>query len=265
MIDQLLSAARAGVESRRSRVPQSELAARLEVGVRPRPFNEALAQPGLSIIAEYKRRSPSAGPISAPELAAQVRAYERGGATALSVLTEESHFDGSLADLEQARGATSLPILRKDFVVDPYQLYEAAASGADAVLLIVRALDDETLARLIGVAAELDLDCLVEVHDAAELERVLEHGIEVIGINNRDLDSGEVDVSTTFELLPDVPAGKTVVTESGISDPAQLEELRGIGVDAALIGEHLMRAPEPERELRRLAGADEPTREHNLP
>lgn len=265
ILEQLISAARDGVAERRTRIPQEDLVAKARERGEGRPFNEALASPGLSLIAEFKRRSPSAGVIATPDLVEQVTAYERGGAAALSVLTDEVHFGGSLADLEAARKVSHLPILRKDFIIDPYQLYEAAASGADAVLLIVRALDDDLFDRLHDTARELDLDCLTEVHDAAELERALEHGVEVIGINNRDLDTGVVDIATTFKLMPDVPAGKTVVSESGISGREELDELQRIGVDAVLIGETLMRAKDPESATRELAGDEEGTREHLLP
>ena len=150
-------------------------------------------------------------------------------------------------------------------IVGPYQLYEAAVNGADAVLLIVRALDDARLRALYDEARGLDLDCLVEVHDGEELERALGLDVEVIGINNRNLDEGTVDVSTTYELMPDVPAGKTVVAESGISTRAELEELERVGVDAVLIGSALMSSAEPEALARDLTGADEGTREHYLP
>ncbi len=267
IIEQLISAAREGVERRRDQVPEAELEAQLRNRSEDdRPFAEALVRPGLSLIAEFKRRSPSAGEIApGTDLAAQVGAYERGGAAALSVLTDETHFGGSLDDLREARHASGLPILRKDFVVDRYQLYEAAAGGADAVLLIARVLDDDALERLQADAEGLDLDCLVEVHDAGELERALEQGAEVIGINNRDLDSGAVDVATTYELMPDVPAGTAVVAESGISDRFQLDELERVGVDAVLIGEALMRAADPESKTRELTGSDDGTREHQLP
>jgi len=266
MIEQLISVAREGVEARRGRTPQAELESLLSARGEDRPFSEALVRPGLSLIAEFKRRSPSAGEISATAtVSAQVGAYERGGAAALSVLTDERHFGGSLEDLRAARAACGLPILRKDFVVDPYQLYEAAVNGADAVLLIVRALDDRTLVELYGTARDLDLDCLVEVHDAEELQRALEIDVDVIGVNNRDLDDGSVDVSRTYELMPDVPAGKTVVAESGISTREELEELERVGVDAVLIGSALMVAPDPEAKTRELTGADEGTREHHLP
>jgi indole-3-glycerol phosphate synthase len=263
MIEQLIAGARQGVEARRRELPQADLEAGLSGRGEDRPFSEALTRPGLSLIAEFKRRSPSAGEISAtatvPE---QVAAYERGGAAALSVLTDEPHFGGSLEDLRAARAACGLPIIRKDFIVDPYQLYEAAVNGADAVLLIVRALEDEQLRALYGEARSLDLDCLVEVHDGEELERALAADAEVIGINNRDLDHGTIDLATTFELMPDVPAGKTVVAESGISGRAELDELERVGVDAVLIGGALMAAPDPEAKTRELAGADEGTREH---
>ena len=253
MIEQLISGARDGVDARRSRVSQADLESQLHVRGEDRPFNEALVRPGLSLIAEFKRRSPSAGEISADAgVADQVGAYERGGAAALSVLTDETHFGGALEDLQVARAACDLPILRKDFIVDPYQLYEAAVHGADAVLLIVRALEDERLRSLYDEARGLDLDCLVEVHDEEELERALALDVEVIGINNRNLDEGTVDVSTTYELMPDVPAGKTVVAESGISDRAELEELERVGVDAVLIGGALMSAADPEAKTREL-------------
>lgn len=264
MMEQLIAGAREGVEARRRDLPQSELEARLSARRDDRPFNEALVRPGLSLIAEFKRRSPSAGQIAAEgvEVAAQAAAYERGGAAALSVLTDERHFGGSLADLRAARAACGMPILRKDFLVDPYQLYEAAVNGADAVLLIVAALGDEDLRELHREARAIDLDCLVEVHDAEELERALEAGAEVIGINNRNLDDMSVDVGTTYELMPDVPAGKTVVAESGISGRGELEELERVGVDAVLIGSALMAAEDPEAKVRELTGSDEATREH---
>ncbi|MBS1845969.1 MAG: indole-3-glycerol phosphate synthase TrpC [Actinobacteria bacterium] len=262
IIDQLIEGAREGVQERKRDLPQAELEARLSGRGQDRPFQEALTRPGLSVIAEFKRRSPSKGDIAPDaDVATQVSAYERGGAAALSVLTDMPHFGGTLEDLRAARTAASLPIIRKDFIVEPYQLYEAAVNGADAVLLIVRALNDKELASLYEEARALDLDCLVEVHDAEELERALEVDAEVIGINNRDLDEQRVDIRTTYELMPDVPAGKTVVAESGISGREELMELDRVGVDAVLIGGALMTAPDPELKTRELTGADE-TREH---
>ncbi|HYG96693.1 MAG TPA: indole-3-glycerol phosphate synthase TrpC, partial [Solirubrobacterales bacterium] len=164
MMDQLIAAAREGVEARRRDLPQADLESRLSARVEDRPFNEALVRPGLSLIAEFKRRSPSAGQIApeAVDVAAQVAAYERGGAAALSVLTDERHFGGSLGDLRAARAACGMPIIRKDFIVEPYQLYEAAVNGADAVLLIVAALSSADLRSLYEEARSIDLDCLVE-------------------------------------------------------------------------------------------------------
>src|SRR4051812_18544368 len=264
MMEQLIAGAREGVDARRRDLPRADLEARLSVRGEDRPFNEALARPGISVIAEFKRRSPSAGQLAGEQVdvASQVAAYERGGAAALSVLTDEPHFGGSLADLRVARAACGMPIIRKDFTVDPYQLYEAAVNGADAVLLIAAALDDEELRALYQEARAIDLDCLVEVHDVVELERALEAGAEVIGINNRNLDDMNVDIATTFELMPDVPAGKTVVAESGISGRQELEELDRVGVDAVLIGGALMAAADPEAKVRELSGNDEITREH---
>jgi indole-3-glycerol phosphate synthase len=264
-LEELAAGAREDARRRQEDVPLETLRARLGGRDGARPFNEALVRPGLSLIAEFKRRSPSAGELRAGAgVAETVRAYERGGAAALSILTEERQFGGSLHDLRAAREASELPILRKDFVVDPYQLYESAANGADAVLLIVAALEDEGLAALYALARELDLDCMVEVHDEGELERALEIDVDVLGINNRNLEDLTVDVETTVRLLTDVPAGKTVVSESGYEHRGQLDELERIGVDAVLIGEALMRAKEPELAVRDLTGDEEATREHYL-
>ena len=266
MIEQLVDAARQGVQRRKAARPQSDLES--ELGSRPeqRPFNEALTRPGLSLIAEFKRRSPSAGEIRAGATVSEItRAYEQGGAAAISVLTDEAHFGGSYEDLRAARQACDLPILQKDFIVDRYQLYEAALSGADAILLIVTALTAEELATLHDAARGLDLDCLVEIHSEDELERALAVGADVLGINNRNLDDFSVDIETTLELMPDVPAGKTVVSESGIADRATMEALEERGVDAVLIGEALMRAEDPEAKVRELTADEESTREHLLP
>jgi len=264
-LEELVGAAREDVERRKQAVPAEDLRDAVGTLSGSRPFSEALVRPGLSLIAEFKRRSPSAGPIAAGAMLAEVcAAYERGGAAALSVLTDERNFGGSLDDLRAARAASSLPILRKDFIVDVYQLYEAAVNGADAVLLIVAALDDETLTLLYEEAKLLDLDCLVEVHDERDLERALEVDAEVIGINNRDLNDFSVALETTPELITDVPAGKTVVSESGYNRWEQLEELERIGCDAVLIGEALMRSGDPEAAVRDLTMDDEATREHYM-
>jgi indole-3-glycerol phosphate synthase len=265
MIEELVDAARAGVARRRAQVPLEDLEGRLGERPEQRPFGEALSRPGLSVIAEFKRRSPSAGEIrEGAEVAEIARAYEQGGAAALSVLTEEAHFGGSLSDLTEARAACELPVLQKDFVVDRYQLFEAALAGADAILLIVAALDRQRLAELHDEARGLDLDCLVEVHRESELETALTVDADVIGINNRNLEDFTVDIRTTFELITDVPAGKTVVSESGIADRTTLEQLERVGVDAVLVGEALMRADDPAAKVRELTADEDSTREHFL-
>jgi indole-3-glycerol phosphate synthase len=264
VLGRIVGETREEVERRKREVPLGSLDA--TPGRARRGFHQALRGPRIGVIAEFKRRSPSAGVLRAgSDVGELMGCYERGGAAAASVLTEGANFDGSLEDLAAARDACALPILRKDFIVDPYQLFEAAANGADAVLLIVRALGDDELRELFERARGLDLDCLVEVHDGEELERALRLDADAIGINNRDLDEGRVDVATTYELMPDVPAGKTVVAESGISSREELEELERVGVDAVLIGSALMRAADPEALARELSGSDEGTREHQLP
>jgi indole-3-glycerol phosphate synthase len=219
----------------------------------PRDFAAALRAPGLSVIAEHKRRSPSAGAIrEGVELEDVVAAYERGGARAVSVLTERVGFGGSLEDLTRARRATSLPLLRKDFIVSEYQVAEAAAGGADALLLIVAALDDDELGTLLGHAAGYGLDVLVEVHDADELERASRFEPPVIGINNRDLTTLRVDLQRTFELCDRVATGTTVVAESGLRTRADIDRVASAGIDAVLVGEALMRSSDMEAALRSL-------------
>ncbi len=255
MLERIVESTRDDVARRRELVPLAALEAALGQRPEPRPFAEALTRPGISVIAEHKRRSPSAGAIREDmDVEEVVRAYERGGATALSILTESQHFGGSLDDLRTARDAAHLPVLRKDFVVDPYQLVESAAAGADAVLLIVAALEPSALLSLTREAWNLDLDVLVEVHDEEELETALGVEADLIGINNRNLADFSVDIERTYELLSDVPAGKTVVSESGFSTREQLDELENVGVDAVLIGETLMRAPDIEAACRELTG-----------
>jgi len=258
VLDRIVSDTREDVRRRRAEVPLATLESALAARGDDRPFSEALTLPGVAVIAEHKRRSPSAGTIrEGATVADVVCAYERGGAAALSVLTESHHFGGSLDDLREARAVCALPILRKDFIVDTYQLYESAAAGADAILLIVAALEPKVLSRLHAEARALDLDVLVEVHSEPELTVALEVvDADVIGINNRDLGDFSVDVQRTFELLHDVPAGKTVVSESGFHSREQLDDLERVGVDGVLVGESLMRAPDPEAALRALRGAD---------
>ncbi len=264
VLDRILADTREQLQRRIREVPQRELEAETrqreaEEGAASGPgrarrrFGEALKAPGIGVIAEFKRRSPSAGVLREhADVAEIVAAYERGGACALSVLTEGPSFDGSLEDLRLARQASALPVLRKDFVIDPYQLHEASAAGADAVLLIVAALDSRELVALREQALTLGLDALVEAHDESELEIALEAGAELIGINNRDLRDFSVDVERTHALLSQMPAEVTVVSESGIASPGQLAELKRAGVAAVLVGESLMRAQDPAQALRAL-------------
>jgi indole-3-glycerol phosphate synthase len=259
VLDRIVASTREDVRRRREEVPLARLESELAGRGDDRPFQEALTLPGVSVIAEHKRRSPSAGTIrEGATVADVVLAYERGGAAAISILTEGRHFGGSLDDLREARGTCALPILRKDFIVDRYQLYESAAAGADAILLIVAALETRMLVALYGEARTLDLDVLVEVHDEDELECALEQlDADVIGINNRNLTDFSVDVERTFELLVDIPAGKTVVSESGFHSREQLDALERVGIDGVLVGESLMRADDPGAALRALTGADD--------
>jgi indole-3-glycerol phosphate synthase len=261
VLERILAETRTTLEQRKRDVALPSLEAQAASHAQPSPtgapgrFHQALARPGIGVIAEFKRRSPSAGALrEGAKLEDVVVAYERGGASALSVLTEGPNFAGSLEDLRTARTACDLPILRKDFVLDPYQLHEALLAGADAVLLIVAALDQATLSSLHELATELGLDVLVEVHDRDELARAADVGARLIGVNNRDLRDFTVDVRRTFELLDAMPAGAVVVSESGISTPEQLRDLEREGVCAVLVGETLMRAPDPQVALANLRG-----------
>jgi indole-3-glycerol phosphate synthase len=260
VLERILTATRTELQRRKSEVPLAEMqerAERMRSGSHRRKWSlrAALSGPEIAVIAEFKRRSPSAGTLrAAPDLRELVGAYQRGGAGAVSVLTEGAHFEGSLHDLSEARAACDLPLLRKDFIVEPYQLYEAVVAGANAVLLIVAALEQTALSDLYGQARGLDLDVLVEVHDRAELHGALELGAELVGINNRDLRDFTVDVRRTFELLGEIPEGVAVVSESGIGETEQLRELEAAGVRGVLVGETLMRAADPEAALRELRG-----------
>jgi len=211
------------------------------------------SQKGPGVIAEVKKASPSAGVIRADFRPAEIAAsYERGGAACLSVLTDEKYFQGCDAYLSQARAACSLPVLRKDFMVTSWQIWEARVLGADCVLLIVAALEGTQLQELDGLAREAGLDVLVEVHDESELEDALGTGAELIGVNNRDLHTFTTDLSTSERLRPLVPADRTLVTESGIHSPADVARLRSAGIEAFLVGEAFMRARDPGAALRQL-------------
>lgn len=247
--------------------PQRDL---LEAAARAAPpardFASAISQrvenrPTINVIAEIKRASPSKGPLNPNlDVAQLARAYKKGGAAALSVLTEPSFFKGSFADLETARKASGLPVLCKDFILEPVQIYEARSHGADAVLLIAailparasRQVGTAPLRGLGELAASLGMAALVEVHNEAEVKQALEAGATLIGINNRNLVDFTVDINTTFRLRPLIPPGVTVVSESGISTPAHTAQLREVGVNAVLIGEALVTSDNPEKKLKEL-------------
>jgi indole-3-glycerol phosphate synthase len=221
--------------------------------------------PRLKIIAEFKRRSPSAGVIRDDLTVSEiVRSYERGGACAISVLTDEEYFGGSIVDLCAARSSTNLPLLRKDFIIDPIQIFEAAIAGADAVLLIAAALSDVSLGELRALAEDkLGLDALVEVHTSNELSRAVNAGASLIGVNNRDLRTFRVSLNTSERLIAEAPSDRIMISESGLQSAGSLRRLRKRGARGFLIGEALMRAPDPETALRDLVAATEdrqPTR-----
>jgi indole-3-glycerol phosphate synthase len=259
VLERILAETRVELEQRKRAQPLSSAAVgAARRGEGKRSFRDALSGAGVGVIAEFKRRSPSAGALcESPQLQEILRAYERGGAVAASILTEGPNFAGSLEDLSAARAACALPLLRKDFIVDPYQLHEALAAGADAVLLIVAALAQGELSALHDQATALGLDVLVEVHDGEELQRALAAGAEIVGVNNRDLRDFSVDLGRTEALLESIPGHVTVVSESGIASAEQLRRLGERGVAAVLVGESLMRAPDPAAALRMLR-AQEP-------
>ena len=236
----------------------SEVELERRVGGLPpaRDFTAAVGKPGaIRIIAEVKKASPSAGVIRADfDPVAIAKSYEDNGAACLSVLTDESYFQGSLDDLRAVRAAVRCPILRKDFVLDRYQLLEARAAGADAVLLIAEILPGDRLRVLFDQAVELGLDVLVELHDAEELPRVLDSGATLVGVNNRDLRTFQTRLEHTLDLMPRFPAGVTVVSESGIRTHADIRRLQAAGVGAVLVGESLMRQADVGAALRALRG-----------
>ena len=260
ILEKIVESKRLRVEAAKAVTDRAELvdrAASVHAGARPHRLREALANwSRTNIIAEFKKASPSKGVISDDRKPAEVaKQYEAGGAAAISVLTEEDHFSGSLSDLEAVRAAVELPILRKDFIFDPFQVFEAAAAGADAILLIAAMLDDSQLHDLEALAEdELGMDALIEVHTLDELERIKDSGAKLIGVNNRDLRSFVVSVDVSRELIAHAPPGSLLVAESGLSSPEDISELRDLGYSGFLIGESLMRSGAPEAELRRLSG-----------
>ncbi len=255
---EIVARKRSEIEARRRERAEGELAAATADLPPPLSFFGALARSGepLRLVAEVKRASPSAGAIDPGlDAAAQAVRYERAGAAAISVLTDGPGFGGSLGDLGAVRDAVKVPILRKDFILDRYQMLEARLAGADAVLLIVAALSPEDLARLQAAAAGLGLTALVEVHDEPELEVALGAGVRVVGINNRNLATFTVDLATSERLLPRVPAGVKAVAESGVRTPDDARRLRAAGASNLLVGEALVRAADPGALVRALTGA----------
>jgi indole-3-glycerol phosphate synthase len=256
ILDDILLRTRADLSLRRERVSLARLEAACEGLAPARSLAAALRRPGaVACIAEHKRRSPSAGWIREGSDVDEVAgAYARAGAAALSVLTDEPFFGGDLSDLSLSRAAVEIPILRKDFMVDRYQVVEARAAGADAILIIVAALADAEITVLLGAAREVGLEAMVEVHDRAELDRALALGAQIVGINNRDLRTFTIDRELAIRLRPLVPADRVLVAESGIRDAADVARLRAAGVDAMLVGETLMRARDPGGALAALLG-----------
>lgn len=251
-----ITAARRADAERRTASGALDLArAAAEAAPHPRDLGNALGAPGMQLIAEVKRSSPSAGAIRSDAAPAQqARAYERGGAAAISVLTEPDHFGGSLEDLRAVRDAVALPVLRKDFLCDPLHVWEARAAGADAVLLIVAALSQTELVSLADLAEMLTMSALIEVHSAEDAQRARDAGARIVGINARDLATLEVDAGIVKEIRPLVPDGVTVVGESGVQTRADVEGLEAVGCDAVLVGEALMRADDPAAKIRELLG-----------
>lgn len=260
ILDDILARTRADLAARKAKKPLSDLEKGLPTGPTARSLAKALrpGKPGeqVTCIAEFKRRSPSAGWIREGAKPAEVvRLYAAAGAAALSVLTDEPFFGGTLDDLTTAHAATTLPVMRKDFIVDAYQLAEARVAGADAALLIVAALTDSEMSALLAVGQLYGLELLVEAHDAEEARRAVAAGAQVIGINNRDLKTFTVDRDLAVRLRGEIPAERILVAESGIRDTADVKRLRDAGVDAMLVGETLMRAEDPATTLRALLTA----------
>jgi indole-3-glycerol phosphate synthase len=245
------------IERKRQRLESAKQTASPESFEIPRNshrFRQALLRDGINIIAEFKRRSPSKGVIRAdPDLKRVVKSYATGGASALSVLTEEDYFSGSLDDLKVVKKSVDLPVLRKDFIIDEYQVYESAAAGADAVLLIIAALEDEVLSHLRRlIEDDLGMDALIEVHTRHEMQRAIACGANVIGVNNRNLHTFEVSLETSLSLAAEAPAGTVLISESGLNNSIDLARLHEAGYRGFLIGESLMRSENPEAALREL-------------
>lgn len=255
-LDRILEATSERVAVEKRERPASALEKEVAGADAPRDFTAALSGPGISLIAEFKRASPSAGPIAGgSSIARMAKAYARGGASAMSVLTDRLFFSGSLEDLAMAKGSAELPVLRKDFIFDEWQVLEARAAGADAVLLIAAAVPDRGLMQaLASRIQELGMAALIEVHSEEELEKVIDLGTPLVGINQRDLTTFEVDRGLAVRLRKLIPKGTLVVAESGISSREDVERLEQAEVDAMLVGEHLMRSGDPAAAAAELLG-----------
>lgn len=254
-LDDLLAATHRRVDDLHRLVTPEVLEQRIAGIEEPRGFHRALQGDDVAIIAEIKRATPAKGLLRADLNAGTIaRAYAEGGAAAVSVLTEPDYFEGTAEDFAAARGA-GLPVLRKDFIIDPMQVFEARAWGADAVLLIVRILEDDALQGLSRVAGSLGMDALVEVFDENDVERALAAGARLVGVNHRDLETFEVDPERTAKIAPHVPDGVTLVALSGVSGRSDVEALGAAGAHAVLVGEHLVTADDPAAALRELRGA----------
>ena len=254
MLDEIVMTKQQEIEQAKKERPFEDLKAQLARHLTERGFRQAIHVPGkLSLIAELKRKSPSRGMLRErfdPVQLAQT--MEKAGAAALSVLTDEAYFGGHLDFLRDAKAFTEIPVLRKDFVVDPYQVYEAAFYQADAILLIVRILTEEVLSECLQAADRLGLEALVEVHSETDLKTALNVGAHTIGINHRDLATFQLDATLAEQLVPKIPAGKVIVAESGLQTPADIQRMKRLGVHAVLIGEALMTAPDPAVKIREL-------------
>ena len=261
ILSRIIESRWAEVARRRRIMPETVLRIAAGKADAPRDFAGALVRDEVNVIAEIKKASPSAGVLRREfDPVSLARAFEQSGAAALSVLTEEENFQGALAHLRDARAAVSLPVLRKDFIVDPWQVWEARAANADSFLLIAAALDDAALAGLLNLGRELGMEALVEVHTAEELERVLAAGARILGVNNRNLHTLEVRVETSLELAGMIPEDRVAVSESGLRSAEDLRKLSAAGFDAFLIGESLMREPDPGAALERLIATAVPER-----
>ncbi|MCK8815756.1 indole-3-glycerol phosphate synthase TrpC [Natroniella sulfidigena] len=255
ILDKIVAHKKIEVKEQKEEESQAELEEKIAQLDSTRDFKEALSAAGMGLIAEVKRASPSKGIIREDFKPAEIaKDYQKAGANALSILTDQEFFQGELAYLEQVREVVELPLLRKDFIIDPYQIYQARAYGADAILLIAAILTAEELERYLKLAKGLGLDILVEVHNEQELEMVLELEPEIIGVNNRDLKVFEVDLETTIRLKKSIPQDKIVVSESGIKERADVELLIEQGVDGILVGEALMRSEDLEVKVKELIG-----------